>query len=110
MFLFYNIVSKSPVEVANSLLHGLQIDTSPARNFLFHSKSDDIESGIAIAMSFASPQASIADSKFFLFSIFLFACFLYYYVFKTLPSSTLTYIYFLKLKLLTKVLVLVLLI
>ena len=110
MFLFYSIVSKSPVEVANSLLHGLQIDTSPARNSLFHSKSDDIESGIAIAMSFASPQASITDSKFFLFSIFLFACFLYYYIFKTLPSSTLTYIYFLKLKLLTKVLVLVLLI
>jgi len=68
-------VSKSPVEVANALLHGLQIDTSPVRNSLFHSKSDDIESGIAIAMSFASPQASITDNKFFLFSIFLFACF-----------------------------------
>jgi len=56
-------VSKSPVEVANSLLHGLQIDTSPARNSLFHSKSDDIESGIAIAMSFASPQASITHTQ-----------------------------------------------
>jgi len=56
-------VSKSPVEVANSLLHGLQIDTSLARNSLFHSKSDDIESGIAIAMSFASPQASITDTQ-----------------------------------------------
>jgi len=44
----------------------------------------------------ASPQASITDSKFFLFSIFLSACFLYYYVFKNLPSSTLTYIYFFK--------------
>jgi len=56
-------VSKSPVEVANSLLHDLQIDTSPTRNSLFHSKSDDIESGIAIAMSFASPKLPLLTLK-----------------------------------------------
>jgi len=72
MFLFYSIVSKSPVEVANSLLHGLQIDTSLARNSLFHSKSDDIESGIAIAMSFASTKLPLLTVSFsFLVFFFL---------------------------------------
>jgi hypothetical protein len=70
LFLFYSIGSKSMVQVANSLLDGLQIDTiTPleVRQPLFDSNCGDIESGIAIAMGYASPSASIVDSKFFLF-------------------------------------------
>jgi hypothetical protein len=56
--------SKSMVQVANSLLDGLQIDTiTPleVRQPLFDSNCGDIESGIAIAMGYASPSASIVD-------------------------------------------------
>jgi hypothetical protein len=57
--------SKSMVQVANSLLDGLQIDTiTPleVRQPLFDSNCGDIESGIAIAMGYASPSASIVDT------------------------------------------------
>jgi hypothetical protein len=65
VFLFYSIGSKSMVQVANSLLDGLQIDTiTPleVRQPLFDSNCGDIESGIAIAMGYASPSASIVDT------------------------------------------------